>query len=92
MTPTPRLRGRRAVEVRARRMARTHGYCEHCEAKGIYGVKATVVNHKIPLARGGPDTDENTENLCPECDRRVYSKQFGTKYRPQIAPDGWPAG
>lgn len=90
LTPTPRLRGRAAVEQRKRRMARTHGYCERCEAKGIYGVRATVVNHKIPLAHGGPDTDENTENLCPGCDREVTAEQFGYRKRQTIGPDGWP--
>lgn len=90
MTPTPRLRGRKAVEVRARRMARTHGYCQRCEGNGVYGVRATIVDHVVPLAKGGPDTDENTRNLCDECARRAFSEQFGTRYRPQVAPDGWP--
>jgi len=90
MTPTPRLRGRKAVEVRARRMARTHGYCEMCEGKGLYGVKATVVDHAIPLAKGGSDDDGNTRNLCAECHRRVTAEQFGTRYRPAISADGWP--
>lgn len=90
MTPTPRLRGRRAVEVRARRMARTHGYCERCEGNGVYGVRAVVVDHEKPLAHGGPDIDENTRNLCAECHRRVTAEQFGTRYKPTIGADGWP--
>lgn len=38
---------------------------------------ATVVNHKVPLAQGGPDTDENTENLCRPCDLVETARQFG---------------
>jgi 5-methylcytosine-specific restriction protein A len=38
---------------------------------------ATIVNHKIPLARGGEDTDQNTENLCDRHDELVTAQQFG---------------
>lgn len=38
---------------------------------------ATIVNHKIPLARGGADADENTENLCDRHDAIVTAQQFG---------------
>lgn len=38
---------------------------------------ATVVNHKTPLARGGEDVDENTENLCDRHDAEVTARQFG---------------
>lgn len=38
---------------------------------------AVVVNHKIPLARGGEDVDENTENLCKQHDDEVTARQFG---------------
>jgi 5-methylcytosine-specific restriction protein A len=38
---------------------------------------ATVVNHKIPLALGGHDVDENTENLCARHDEIATAQQFG---------------
>ncbi|MDO7843442.1 HNH endonuclease [Sphingomonas immobilis] len=38
---------------------------------------ATDVNHIVPLAHGGDDVDENTENLCGPCHLRVTAKQFG---------------
>lgn len=47
-----------------------------CDAEGLVTL-ATVVNHKIPLAHGGPDIDENTENLCARHDASVTAKQFG---------------
>jgi 5-methylcytosine-specific restriction protein A len=71
-----RLRGRAGQKQRARRLARTDGLCEHC-LKEDRVTLATVVNHIVPLARGGADTDENTENLCDEHDAIVTAEQFG---------------
>lgn len=86
---TERLRGRRAVEVRKRRLTRTNGLCEHCLKQGRY-VPATVVDHVKPLAHGGSDDDSNTRNLCDEHHRKVTAGQFGKRYRPRIGVDGWP--
>ena len=37
--------------------------------------KATIRDHIIPLAEGGPDTDENTQPLCQACsDRKTASE------------------
>jgi 5-methylcytosine-specific restriction protein A len=94
---TPRLRGRAAVEQRKRRMKRTHGLCERClglgrwVGKGLGRVTAAkVVNHIIALIHGGSDEDENTENLCRDCDLIVTAEQFGHKVKRRIATDGWP--
>ncbi len=84
-----RIRGRKGVELREQRMARTNWLCEHCKAKGRVTV-ATVVNHKLPLAHGGEDIDENTENLCDECDEIETARVFGHKKRVTIGSDGWP--
>ena len=74
--PDRRLRGRAGQKQRARRLARTDGLCEHCLREGRTTL-ATIVNHIVPLARGGADTDENTENLCGEHDAIVTADQFG---------------
>lgn len=88
---TERLRGRRGVAQRKRRLDRTGGLCERCLAAKPKRIRvATVVNHKIPLAHGGSDEDENTENLCAECDSDVTAEQFGYRKRQQIGADGWP--
>lgn len=71
-----RLRGRAGKEQRLRRLRRTDGLCEHCAKRGRVTV-ATVVNHIRPLAHGGSDEDENTENLCRACDRAATAEQFG---------------
>ena len=92
-----RLRGRAGVAQRKRRLARTSGLCERCqgigrwEGKGLTRVSiATVVNHIVPLAHGGSDEDENTENLCRPCDLIVTAEQFDHKQKQQIGLDGWP--
>lgn len=96
-TPTPRKRGRAGVEQRKRRLARSHYLCERCACLGRWThlkIKRTtiakVVNHIIPLAHGGSDEDENTENLCGPCDLIVTAEQFGYRVRPTIGLDGWP--
>lgn len=96
--PTPRLRGRRAVEQRKRRLERTHRLCERCKGLGRWAGKglnrttvAKVVNHIVPLAHGGSDDDSNTENLCRPCDLIVTAEQFGHRPpRQEIGADGWP--
>src|SRR5690349_15324776 len=87
---TPRLRGRAAVAQRDRRLQRTNYLCEDCLAKGIVRL-ATVVDHIIPLSKGGPDTDGNTRNLCDEHNLKRTAEQFGHKAPVQrIGADGWP--
>jgi 5-methylcytosine-specific restriction protein A len=61
--------------MRQRRLARSNGLCEMCSDEGLVTL-ATVVNHKLPLAQGGEDVDENTENLCDRHDAIVTAKQF----------------
>jgi 5-methylcytosine-specific restriction protein A len=70
-------------------MERTNWLCEPCLREGKVTM-ATVVNHILPLAHGGEDVDENTENLCKACDERVTAEQFGYKKRLAIGNDGWP--
>jgi hypothetical protein len=59
-----RLRGRAGQARRARRL-RLHPLCAECLKLGI--VKETdEIDHVVPLALGGEDTDENTQGLCIE--------------------------
>lgn len=62
---TERIRGRKGVELRKHRL-RKEPLCRHCYAKGI--VKAAdEVDHILPLANGGTDTDDNVQSLCHQC-------------------------
>lgn len=86
---TERLRGRRGVEQRLRRLRRTKGLCEDCLAEDRVEA-ATVVDHIVPLIKGGTDEDENTRNLCDRHDKIRTAEQFGHKVKPTIGVDGWP--
>ena len=73
---TERLRGRAGQAQRLRRLKRTNGLCEMCLDEGRTR-EATVVDHIVPLIHDGPDTDENTRNLCDPHHRLVTIEQFG---------------
>lgn len=85
-----RLRGRPGQRQRDRRLKRTNYLCEDCTAEGKVSL-AKVVDHIIPLAHGGPDTDENTRNLCDEHNLKRTAEQFGHRAPNQaIGVDGRP--
>ena len=86
---TPRLRGHAGVAQRKRRLARSSYLCERCRARGHVRL-ADVVDHIVPLAHGGPDTDDNTRNLCNECHADVTAEQFGHRKKVRFGLDGWP--
>lgn len=73
---TPRLRGRPGQRQRERRLRRTNYLCEDCQAEGKVTI-ATEVHHDIPLVVGGPDTDDNTMNLCADHHRKRTAQQQG---------------
>lgn len=66
--PTPRVQGRAGVALRARRL-RLHPLCRQCQLEGRVSA-TTVIDHIVPLALGGPDTDANTQGLCDTCNLR----------------------
>lgn len=62
---TQRLRGRAAVDRRARYL-RLHPLCAECDKQGLVGA-ATVPDHRVPLWAGGADDLEaNGQPLCTE--------------------------
>lgn len=98
MAPSPprveRLRGRAGQARRLRRLKRTNGLCEMCAAEQRTR-EATVVDHIVPLAKGGSDADSNTRNLCDEHHRQVTAEQFGhqvARGTRGIARSGRPTG
>lgn len=84
-----RVRGAKGVAQRKRRLMRSRGLCEWCLEKGRVAA-ADVVDHIVPLALGGDDTDENTRNLCNECHGKATAEQFGFRHKQRIGVDGWP--
>ena len=83
-----RLQGRRGVEQRKRRRT-AEPLCRDCLAEGRV-VRATVLDHIVPLALGGSDMDENIRALCARHHEIRTAEQFGFEPKPTIGEDGWP--
>jgi 5-methylcytosine-specific restriction protein A len=68
--------------ARARKAARKAGYvqCAACPCK--YLASAVDVDHIIPLAHGGTDTDDNIQYLCRPCHKSKTHKDMGYKTLP----------
>ena len=62
---TKRLRGRLGTEQRQRRLIASP-LCRECAAYG-FSRAAEEIDHIVPLARGGTDTDDNVQSLCKSC-------------------------
>jgi len=60
-----RIRGRRLQQIRARLFAASP-WCVLCLKAGRT-TRATIRDHVIPLAEGGPDDETNEQALCWQC-------------------------
>jgi len=62
--------------VRTHVLQRAAGRCECCLVPAPFvdatGTPFLEVHHLVPLARGGPDTVENTTAVCPNCHRAMH--------------------
>lgn len=85
---TQRLRGRRAVEQRARRL-KAEPLCRDCRDRGLI-IPSTVPDHIIPLSQDGPDTDDNIRCLCDPCHLIRTREQFGFRTVHVVGADGRP--
>lgn len=87
---TDRLRGRAAVNRRAR-FLELHPLCCMCEVENPPRVTAaTVPDHIVAIVNGGPDTEDNLQSLCEEHHRIKTAKDLGHMVKPTIGVDGWP--
>ena len=59
---------KQAVEDRA------DGRCEYCKALRKYSPQPFVIEHIIPLVKGGPDSLENLALSCGGCNGHKYQK------------------
>jgi 5-methylcytosine-specific restriction protein A len=83
-----RLRGWKGQQRRARWLSR-FPLCKHCEAKGRVRL-GVIVDHVVPLAKGGADDDSNLQTLCAECDKLKTAADLGHRIKPTTGLDGWP--
>jgi len=77
--PVDRLRGRAAVDRRAK-FLRDHPLCCVCDAAGRTRA-AVVPDHIIPLWAGGPDDEGNLQALCNLCHLEKTAKEAAQRAR-----------
>lgn len=68
-------------------------FCRSCAALG-YETPATTVDHIIPRARGGTDSDDNLQPLCNDCHdgKTAREKHGGLDDRPLVNLQGSKSG
>jgi 5-methylcytosine-specific restriction endonuclease McrA len=59
-------------ELKQRIWRRDHGRCQHCGS-----TRYIEIDHKIPLAQGGVDTEDNLRLLCRPCNQRAAIETLG---------------
>jgi HNH endonuclease/AAA domain len=83
----------RSRSTRNRRL-RLYPFCAHCAERGIQRLTA-IIDHRIPLSAGGPDTDENCQGLCALCEAiktagEQHGSQHVTNHPEGLRPSGIP--
>ena len=51
-----------------------HPLCEVCLSKGI-AVESELVHHKIPIAEGGTNAEDNLQALCNSCHSKIHAER-----------------
>lgn len=91
-TTDQRTRGRKLQAIRARHF-RINPLCSgpdsQCEKHGIVRTWDEL-DHAIPLAKGGQDSDDNRQGLCSDCHEAKTARDMGYRERVAIGVDGWP--
>lgn len=63
------------------RYAMSHPFCEICYAAGVL-TPTEIVHHRLPLAEGGTNADDNLQALCKACHGRLHTER-GDYLKPQ---------
>lgn len=85
-----RIRGT-TLQNRRLRIWRKNPHCVMCGRLTNYsGPDCFNLDHKIPLYKGGPDTDANSQVLCQPCHQVKTNDDLGRRNSIAIGLDGWP--
>ncbi|MBB3639807.1 HNH endonuclease [Variovorax atrisoli] len=92
-----RIRGR-ALQARRLKVWSKDPRCAKCrklcEFNALPG-RGFQLDHKNPIIKGGPDTEENCQVLCcgpGSCHDMKTAKDLGHAPTVRITEDGWPEG
>lgn len=91
-TPSPqrykRITGRKLQATRLRIWS-SDPTCQKCKRLTQYP-DGFELDHVTPLHKGGDNTDENLQVLCPTCHEAKSCEEAGATFRVPIGEDGWP--
>lgn len=84
----PRIRGRRLQATRLRIWS-CDPRCAMCRKLTEYP-SGFELDHRLALHKGGDNSDENLQVLCPECHEVKTAQDLGHRHRVEVGVDGWP--
>lgn len=82
-----RLRGRK-LQARRLRVWTANPYCACGCGRLTEYPDGFQLDHKVPLYKGGEDTDENCQVLTPECHDKKTMQDMGFKERVEFDASG----
>jgi 5-methylcytosine-specific restriction endonuclease McrA len=62
------------VETRRSLIAEAQGRCEYCQCWARYATEPFVVEHIVPVSRGGASSLDNLAFACSGCNGHKYNK------------------
>lgn len=84
-----RMRGRK-LQLRNARLLRREPLCRRCRIKYNRVTPAEVLDHDLPLFKGGEDKEYNLQPLCRRCHDEKSAEDAGKGVWPTVRADGWP--
>jgi hypothetical protein len=56
---------------------RANGCCEYCRSQAKFAIESLVIEHIIPISRGGETSADNLALACQGCNNYKYNKTEG---------------
>ena len=82
-----RLRGAKAVARRLRVWTKSP-WCAMCGCLTFYTPDGFHIDHRIPLHKAGPDTEDNLQTLCIPCHDKKTALDMGYTERVEFDNQG----
>lgn len=76
------------MSLRSYHIQRQGGRCAHCQEPFDRRLRVATLDHIVPRADGGEDTEENTQALCRGCNEAKANKPDDVARRMRGGDDG----